>query len=65
MDELKHLPGLLALEEESLKTYLNILFKQHFSTKNSDSKALFELSAKVLKDYVLTHNKLIQINNSK
>jgi hypothetical protein len=26
---------------------------------------LFELSAKVLKDYVLTHNKLIQINNSK
>lgn len=65
MQELNHLPGLLDIEEESLKTYLSILFKLHFSNQTSpDNKPLFELCAKVLKDYVLTHSELISINMS-
>lgn len=70
MAELDHLPGLLAHEEESLKVYLSILFKQFFKGRGSQldddsSKPLFALCSKVLKDYVLKHSELISINVSK
>ena len=70
MGHLDHLPGLLAQEEESLKVYLSILFKQFFKEKdtqtgNDDAKPLFALCSKVLKDYVLKHSELISIKTSK
>ena len=70
MAELDHLPGLLAQEEESLKVYLSILFKQFFKGRDGQagedvSKPLFALCSKVLKDYVLKHSELISINASK
>lgn len=74
MSQLKHLPGLLSLEEESLRVYLSIRFKQHFggfkqpaSADEDDavSKPLFALCSKVLKDYVLKHTELVSINTSK
>lgn len=73
MTHLDHLPGLLALEEESLKVYLSILFKQFFNVKyeaepkseDDVSKPLFALCSKVLKDYVLKHSELVSINASK
>ena len=74
MSQLKHLPGLLSLEEESLRVYLSIRFKQHFGGSkqsiNADeddavSKPLFALCSKVLKDYVLKHSELVSINTSK
>lgn len=70
MSQLTHLPGLLAQEEESLKVYLSILFKQFFKEKDSHSgndvaKPLFALCSKVLKDYVLKHSELISIKTSK
>jgi hypothetical protein len=36
MSNLDYLPGLLEIEEESLKAYLGILFQQYFKT-NSES----------------------------
>lgn len=74
MGQLKHLPGLLALEEESLHVYLSIRFKQYFSgskqpssvdDEDAVSKPLFALCSKVLKDYVLKHSELVSINTSK
>ena len=71
MAELNHLPGLLDHEEESLKVYLSILFKQFYKgTGNQNyqddvSKPLFALCSKVLKDYILKHSELISINTSK
>lgn len=70
MAELDHLPGLLAHEEESLKVYLSILFRQFFAGRagqvdEDSSKPLFALCSKVLKDYVLKHSELISINTSK
>jgi brefeldin A-inhibited guanine nucleotide-exchange protein len=65
MQELDHLPGLLAHEEESLKVYLSILFKQFHLKQSNVNKPLFALCAKVLKDYNLKHSELISINASK
>lgn len=76
MSHLDHLPGLLAQEEESLKVYLSILFKQYFKEKdqkakpdaetgNDVAKPLFALCSKVLKDYVLKHSELMSIKSSK
>ena len=64
MAQLDHLPGLLSQEEESLKVYLQILFKQFFKADKSDKqicKPLFPLCSKVLKDYVLKHSELVSI----
>lgn len=70
MGQLDHLPGLLAHEEESLKVYLSILFKQFFKERggqagNDVAKPLFALCSKVLKDYVLKHSELMSIKDSK
>jgi brefeldin A-inhibited guanine nucleotide-exchange protein len=65
MQELDHLPGLLAHEEESLKVYLSILFKQFHLKQSNVNKPLFALCSKVLKDYNLKHSELISINASK
>ena len=70
MADLKQLPGLTAQERESISTYLQILFKMYFSPKegqnvDNNSKKLFELCSKVLKDYCLQQSELIAINNSK
>lgn len=73
MAELDHLPGLLAHEEEGLKVYLSILFKQFFQGKDRQDRSmegdvkneLFSRCSKVLKDYVLKHSELISINQSK
>ena len=56
------LPGMLAHEEQSLKVYLSILFKQFFKQGDS-SKQLFELCSKVLKDYVLKQSELVSIKS--
>mmetsp|Transcript_7302 Transcript_7302/g.12326 ORF Transcript_7302/g.12326 Transcript_7302/m.12326 type:complete len:209 (+) Transcript_7302:5274-5900(+) len=73
--ELPHLPGLLDLEEQSLKAFLRILFIQYFNgreekgrqIKLSDGAAqdVFELASKVLRDYMLKHSQLASINASK
>jgi hypothetical protein len=63
--ELDHLPGLLAQEEESLKAFLGLLFRQFFKAEHKICKPLFPLVSKVLKDYVLKHSELISINASK
>ena len=55
------IPGLLDLEEESLKVYLSILFKQYFKQGKQDN--LFELCSKMLKDYSLKHSELVSINS--
>lgn len=64
------LPGLLELEEQALKAYLSILFKQYqraragdinMTDQNDVSKPLFALCSKVLKDYVLKHSELVSI----
>ena len=64
------LPGLLELEEQALKAYLSILFKQYQRARAGDmnsadqndvSKPLFALCSKVLKDYVLKHSELVSI----
>ena len=64
-----HLPGLLELEEEALKVYTSILFKQFFSSNqkadNQVCKQLFGLCSKVLKDYVLKHSELVSLGSSK
>jgi len=62
----EELPGLLAQEEESLKVYLTILFKQHFAQKKAgrSSPKLFDLYSKVLKDYVFKHSELVSIGSS-
>ena len=70
MGQLDHLPGLLAHEEESLKVYLSILFKQFFKERggqegNDVAKPLFALCSKVLKDYVLKHSELISTREGK
>jgi hypothetical protein len=74
MSHLDYLPGLLEIEEESLKAYLGILFFQYFKTssesdlrnaENDVSSPLFALCSKVLKDYILKHYELVSINNSK
>ena len=70
MAQLDHLPGLLAHEEESLKVYLSILFKQFYKgrqgqTSDDVSKPLFALCSKVLKEYILKNSELISINTSK
>ena len=64
-----HLPSLLELEEESLKVYTSILFKQFFTSNqkadNQVAKQLFGLCSKVLKDYVLKHSELVSLGSSK
>ena len=70
MADLKQLPGLTAQERESISTYLQILFRMYFQPKegqniDNNSKKLFELCSKVLKDYCLQQSELIAINNSK
>ena len=70
MADLKQLPGLTAQERESISTYLSILFKMYFAPKEgqsieANSKRLFELCSKVLKDYCLQQSELNAINNSK
>lgn len=70
MADLKQLPGLTAQERESISTYLQILFKMYFQPKegqnvDTNSKKLFELCSKVLKDYCLQQSELIAINSSK
>jgi hypothetical protein len=64
MADQNHIPGLLELEEESLKVYLSILFKQFFSQESSNKQQLFGLCSKVLKDYALKHSELVSINNN-
>jgi hypothetical protein len=60
------LPGLLSLEEESLKVFLNIMFHQFFKDKETKiCQPLFPLCSKVLKDYVLKHSELESISASK
>jgi hypothetical protein len=58
MADLKQLPGLTAQERESISTYLKILFRMYFQPKDglnvdTNSKKLFDLCSKVLKDYCL------------
>jgi hypothetical protein len=58
MADLKQLPGLTAQERESISTYLKILFRMYFNPKEglnteSNSKKLFDLCSRVLKDYCL------------
>jgi hypothetical protein len=70
MADLKQLPGLTAQERESISTYLKILFRMYFQSKEglnveSNSKKVFELCSKVLKDYCLQHSELVSIMNSK
>ena len=70
MADLKQLPGLTAQERESISTYLTILFKMYFSPKegqsiDDNSKKLFDLCSKVLKDYCLQQSELNSINSSK
>lgn len=70
MASLDHLPGLLAHEEESLKVYLSILFRQFYKGRQGQSNddvsvPLFALCTKVLKDYILKNSELISINTSK
>lgn len=71
MADLKQLPGLTAQERESISTYLKILFKIYFSpTKEgldveANSKKLFELCSRVLKDYCLQQSELVSIMASK
>lgn len=70
MAALDHLPGLLAHEEESLKVYLSILFKQFYKGRQGQSSEdvsvpLFALCTKVLKDYILKNSELVSINTSK
>jgi len=57
------LPGLLALEEESVKVYLSILFKQFFINPKKNSQ-VFDLCTKVLKDYSLKHSELVSIKTN-
>ena len=63
-------PGFLELEEQALKAYLSILFKQYqraregrvqSSDQNDVSTPLFALCSKVLEDYVLKHSELVSI----
>ena len=70
--ELKHLPGLLDQEEESLKVYLKILYLLYFKAKEgkfsqleSAGSDVFELSAQVMNKYVLKNKELVSINASK
>jgi len=70
MPELKQLPGLLSQEKESISGYLEILFRMYFTPKESlnveaNSKKLFELCSRVLKDYCLQQSELNSIMNSK
>jgi hypothetical protein len=70
MADLKQLPGLTAQERESISTYLKILFRMYFNPKEglnveSNSKKLFDLCSKVLKDYCLQQSELVSIMNSK
>lgn len=70
MADLKQLPGLTAQERESISAYLSILFKLYFQPKEgqnveNNSKKLFDLCSKVLKDYCIQQSELIAINNSK
>lgn len=70
MADLKQLPGLTAQERESISTYLKILFRMYFHPKEglnveSNSKKLFDLCSKVLKDYCLQQSELVSIMNSK
>ena len=62
----KDLPGLLDLEELSLKAYLSILFKCFKKGANSQhddvSGPLFALCSKVLKDYSLKNSELLSID---
>ena len=51
---------------------LKILFTQYFKAKDgvfkdleSISERVFEMSSKVMKDYVLKHNEVVTINASK
>lgn len=58
MADLKQLPGLTAQERDSISTYLKILFRMYFNPKEglnieSNSKKLFDLCSKVMKDYSL------------
>lgn len=70
MADLKQLPGLTGQERESISTYLSILFKMYFQPKEgqnteTNSKKLFDLCSKVLKDYCIQQSELIAINSSK
>ena len=70
MADLKQLPGLTAQERESISTYLKILFRMYFQPKDglnvdTNSKKLFDLCSKVLKDYCLHQSELVSIMNSK
>ena len=70
MADLKQLPGLTAQERESISTYLKILFRMYFQPKEglngeANSKKLFDLCSKVLKDYCLQQSELVSIMNSK
>lgn len=70
MADLKQLPGLNAQEREAISNYLKILFRMYFQPKEGlnfegNSKKLFDLCSKVLKDYVLQHSELVSIMNSK
>lgn len=62
----KDLPGLLELEEQALKAYLAVLFRQYLASgdeKGDDlSSNLFNRCNKVLKDYCLKHSELISIS---
>mmetsp|Transcript_22235 Transcript_22235/g.16668 ORF Transcript_22235/g.16668 Transcript_22235/m.16668 type:complete len:228 (+) Transcript_22235:1960-2643(+) len=70
MADLKQLPRLTSQEKESISAYLLILFRMHFDPKEGlnhaeNSKKLFDLCSKVLKDYCLQQSELNTINNSK
>ncbi len=70
MADLKQLPGLTAQERDSISTYLKILFRMYFHPKEglnieSNSKKLFDLCSKVMKDYCLQQSELVSIMNSK
>ena len=70
MADLKQLPGLTAQERESISTYLQILFKMYFQPKEGlnqevNSKKLFDLCSKVLKDYCLQQSELNSIMMSR
>jgi len=58
MADLNQIPKLTGQEKESISTYLVILFRMHFHPKEGlnhqeNSKKLFDLCSKVLKDYCL------------
>ena len=71
MSAVDNLPGLVAQEYRSLNVIIGVYFMMYYEAQNNGdqdpkvAKVLFELSSRVLKDYVLKQSEIFAIRMSK